>query len=67
MKTITGTSHFSSKEAAIQYYLPYYGKDELMAAAAVTAKLQAGEIHLGKPTTGKVLLHLDEGRYYNET
>lgn len=69
MRTIMGTSHFESREKAIEYYLPYYDGDELATSAAVVAKLTAGEIHLGRPepSRGKILLHIEEGRYYLET
>jgi hypothetical protein len=45
---------------ALAYYEPY-GLD----AADVKAKIEAGEIHIGKPTTkpGETLRLNDEGRY----
>ena len=44
MTTVTGTSHFVSRETAIHYYAPYgYG------AADVDLKLAHGEIHISKP------------------
>jgi len=55
---VTGTAHFVSFDAACAYYAPY-GFDE----AAVRAKLEAGEIHLGEPPLppGGRLVRLDDG------
>jgi hypothetical protein len=60
MTTMIGTSHFVSLMRALAYYEPY-GLD----AADVKAKIEAGEIHIGKPTTkpGETLRLNDEGRY----
>ena len=60
-----GTSYFVSREAAVRYYSPYYGRDIVKALDAVSAKLQTGEIHLGEPQVvrGERLIVNDEGRY----
>lgn len=64
MTTRTGTSHFVSLADAIRYYRPY-GTDK----KAVLAKIEAGEIHLGKPLLKpgqKLLIDRSEGRYIIE-
>jgi hypothetical protein len=59
--TITGTSHFVSRQAAYKYYEPYgyaiYDVDE---------KVHAKEIHIGKPALkpGQRLVVIDEGTRY---
>lgn len=64
--TITGTSHFVSREAAIRYYTPY---EYPIAAEAVDAKIAGDEIHIGKPAlkAGERLLIIDGGRYAIES
>jgi len=48
MKSILiGTSYFVSKAAALQYFLPYEGRDYVI--DVVNRKLKAGEIHIGVP------------------
>lgn len=60
-----GTSHFVSLGAAQRYYEPYEG-GILNAVRAVNRKMDAGEIHIGKPElkVGETLSVIrDEGRY----
>lgn len=55
-KTVTGTSYFKTRIRAIRYYCEQEpeGEDNLKRVEeAVDAKLAAGEIHIGIPTTGK--------------
>lgn len=60
-----GTSHFISLGAAQRYYAPYEGGIE-DAVHAANRKLDAGEIHIGKPSlkVGETLSVVPgEGRY----
>lgn len=60
-----GTSYFVSLDFAILYYRPY-GYDR----QGVKQKINAGEIHIGKPVLkpGETLSVIpDEGRYQAET
>lgn len=61
-----GTSYFVSKNAAVLYYMPYEGSDWNDALTAVENKLDAGEIHIGKPELkeGQRLVVIDEGTRY---
>jgi len=60
MHRLTGTSHFVSLEAAVEYYKPY-GFDAL----DVGNKLAVGEIKIGQPTWGKgQTLKVEGGRYF---
>lgn len=60
-----GTCHFISRAAAERYYRDYGDT-----AADVAAKIEAGEIHIGKPMTCEadetVKLDTKEGRYFIE-
>ena len=59
-----GTSHFTSRRAALAYYRPY-GTD----AAGVDAKLAEGAIHIGPPAIkpgGRLSVIPGEGRYQVE-
>ena len=47
--TIIGTAHFKTFSAAASYYLSYYD-GPLDAIEAVHRKIEAGEIHIGKPS-----------------
>jgi hypothetical protein len=61
--TITGTSHFTSRAAAVAYYVPYHYP---IASEAVDDMLARGEIHIGEPTLrpGERLVLLDGGRRF---
>lgn len=61
-----GTSHFTSRSAAIRYYLPYF--DSLPETReAVAAKLDSGEISLSPPIVRpgeRYTVDREEGRYF---
>jgi hypothetical protein len=61
--TTYGTSHFTSRSAAVRYYKGY-GYDDVK--AAVAAKIKDGEIHIGKPPlkAGQRLTTVDGGKRY---
>jgi hypothetical protein len=62
--TRVGTCHFVSIADAASYYRDTYpGEDGYRAARR---KIDAGEIHIGKPTLkeGELLTTIDEGRRY---
>lgn len=61
--TTTGTSYFVSRRAAECFYLPYENGDQVAAKEAVARKLEAGEIHVGKPElkAGEGLRLIDGG------
>jgi len=61
--TITGTSYFVNRDAAIAYYKPYHFDSVL---AAVARKLADGEIHIGKPPLkkGQRITVIDDGLRY---
>lgn len=66
--TITGTSHFVNFTKACDYYKGQ-GYDELTPAElerVVRAKIEDGEIYLGKPDVapGERLLIIDDGTRY---
>lgn len=69
MKTTTGTSHFVDLIAARRYYAdqePVGRGSREHVAKLVAEKLNAGEIHLGKPATkpGETISIIPgEGRY----
>jgi len=58
-----GTSYFVSKTKAIRYYRDYEGEQ---AKRAVERKIEAGEIHIGKPDLkpGQRLSIIDSGTRY---
>lgn len=62
---ITGTSHFVSRSHAIHYYHAYEATYS-DAVIAVSNKLAAGEIHIGKPVlkAGERLITIDGGDRY---
>lgn len=60
-----GTSHFISRVAACQYYAAYEPNSE----DTVARKLEAGEIHIGKPDLKpgqRLSIIPGEGRYQIE-
>ncbi len=61
--TTYGTSYFVSVAAATRYYRPYEGQHS---PAAVSRKIAAGEIHIGKPAlkAGETLSIIDDGTRY---
>ena len=63
--TCLGTSHFYDAAAAVRYYADYGLTKE-----DVQRKLNAGEIHIGKPVNedpnATVVLHIPEFRYFLE-
>lgn len=63
-KTTHGTCHFASLTDATVYYRPY-GYDR----AAVVNKLNAGEIHIGRPSVAEnQIISIDsDGRYHITT
>ncbi len=60
-----GTSHFTSRLAAIRYYTSYGYED---VESEVDRKLRDSEIHLGPPLieSGYKLWVDDDGRYFQE-
>ena len=66
-----GTSHFMSFEAAMRYYAAYEGitrmtpKNRAYMRDIVQHKLDAGEIHMGRPEVkaGERVSINEEGRY----
>ncbi len=66
---ITGTSHFVSRDKAIEYY-GYEGGTYRALGIAVDRKVAEGLIHIGKPSLkpGQRLIVIDDGaRYAIET
>jgi hypothetical protein len=63
MSTYYGTSYFVSERDAVWYYRKYEGAN---AKRAVQRKLEAGEIHIGKPPLkpGDTLSLIDNGTRY---
>lgn len=62
---LTGTSHFRSRTAAIDYYLDYE-ENYATAAKEVDRKIADGEIHIGRPDLkpGQRLTLIDSGNRY---
>ena len=71
----TGTCHFSSYGAALRYYRPYCvaretrrGDRTQVVRLVVDQKLNAGEIHIGKPALKPgESLSIEDNRYFITT
>ena len=70
MKTTTGTSHFTNRTGAENYYQAYCpGMARGNLEAYVWNKIKTGGIHIGPPTLKpgqKLLVNQDEQRYFIE-
>ena len=66
MSTTWGTSYFVSVAAAERYYRDYFSGTRPALVKYVKGKIDAGEIHIGKPHVkdGDVLSVIDNGARY---